>query len=67
MGRKKLAYEINRKKEGYYFLIYFKVLASAIDELWKEYYLHEDLMRFITVQADEVKENLDFKSLEINR
>lgn len=59
-GRKKLAYEIDRKRDGYYFLIYFSIAPSEITELWKEYHLNEDLVRFITLRAEEVKETLEF-------
>lgn len=64
MGRKKLAYEIDGKKEGHYYLVYFTAPTAAISELWKEYHLHEDLIRFITLKADEVMEKLEFKPLK---
>ncbi|WP_213357468.1 30S ribosomal protein S6 [Chlamydiifrater phoenicopteri] len=62
-GRKKLAYEIRGTREGYYYVIYFTVSTSAMAELWKEYHLHEDLLRFLTLKADSVKEVLEFASL----
>ncbi len=64
MGRKKLAYSIRGKKEGYYYLIYFSVSPAAIEELWKEYNLHEDLIRFMTLETEKVRESLEFKSLK---
>lgn len=62
-GRKKLAYEINGHKQGYYFVIYFSVIPSAISEMWKEYHLNEDLIRFITLQAEKVEEKIEFQPL----
>jgi len=62
-GRKKLCYEINGHKLGYYYLLYFSVLPSAISEMWKEYHLNEDLIRFITLQADKIQETVEFKLL----
>lgn len=62
-GRKKLAYEIRGAREGYYFLIYFSVLTNVMSELWKEYYLNEDLLRFLTLTTDSVKEVIEFASL----
>ncbi len=62
-GRKKLAYEIEGKKEGYYFLIYFSLPTSVIDDLWREYQLNEDLIRFMTLRAEEVLEEIKFKPL----
>lgn len=62
-GRKKLAYEIRGAREGYYFLLYFSAPTSKLSELWREYHLNEDLLRFLTLKTDEVKESLEFKKL----
>lgn len=63
-GRKKLAYEIEGKREGYYFLIFFELSPEGIKEIWEEYHLNEDLLRFITLRAEEVPEEITFKQLE---
>ena len=63
MGRRRLAYEINGRREGYYYLLYFDVCPSAIKELWGEYHLNEDLMRFMTLRTNNVRDNLEFKSI----
>lgn len=65
LGRKKLAYTIQKKREGHYYLIYFSAPAEIIKELWKEYYLHEDLLRFMTKKTKEVKESLTFETIEV--
>jgi small subunit ribosomal protein S6 len=62
-GRKKLAYEIRGSREGYYFLLYFSAPTSKLAELWREYHLNEDLLRFLTLKTDQVKETLEFKKL----
>ncbi|HSW86865.1 MAG TPA: 30S ribosomal protein S6 [Rhabdochlamydiaceae bacterium] len=62
-GRRKLAYEINGRREGYYYVIYFNVPTSVITDLWKDYHLNEDLIRFMTMRTDSVPEKLEFKSL----
>lgn len=62
-GRKRLAYEINGRREGYYFLIYFELPPEAISELWAEYRIMEDLVRYITLRAENVMEKVEFKSL----
>jgi len=64
-GRQKLAYMINGKREGYYYLIYFSSPASVIKELWQEYHLHEDLIRFMTMQAETVLDKLEFKPINL--
>ena len=63
-GRRRLAYDIDKHREGYYYLIYFNVVPSAITELWQEYHLHEDLIRFITLRTDAVLEKIEFKTIE---
>ena len=64
-GRKKLAYEIDGKREGYYYVVYFNAPTQSISELWKEYHLHEDLIRFMTMRTEKVLETLEFKSLRL--
>ena len=64
-GRKKLAYEINTKRDGYYFLLYFSVPASAMTEMWREYHLNEDLIRFITLRVESVPEKIEFQPLSV--
>lgn len=62
-GRKKLAYEINGRREGYYYLLYFSVPTAAMTEMWKEYHLNEDLLRFMTLRTEKVPEKIEFKPL----
>ena len=62
-GRRKLAYQINGKREGYYFVIYFSSSAAKMQEMWREYHLNEDLIRFMTMRAESVPEKLEFKSV----
>lgn len=63
-GRRRLAYEINGHREGYYYLLYFNLKPEGILELWQEYHLNEDLVRFITLRTDKVMEKIEFKVLE---
>lgn len=62
-GRRRLAYEIGGHREGYYYLIYFTAPTSAIGELWQEYHLNEDLIRFITLRTEKVMDKIEFKPL----
>ncbi len=64
-GRRKLAYDIDGKREGYYYVLFFSAPTSIIQELWKEYHLHEDLIRFQTVRVEKVQETLEFPPLKI--
>jgi small subunit ribosomal protein S6 len=64
-GRQKLAYMIDGKREGYYYLLYFTAPSSVINELWQEYHLHEDLIRFMTMQTEKVLDKLEFKPIQL--
>lgn len=63
-GRRRLAYQIDGHREGYYYVIYFQLKPAGIAELWQEYHLNEDLIRFITLRTDKVMEKIEFKTLE---
>jgi small subunit ribosomal protein S6 len=62
-GRKKLAYEINKRREGHYFLLYFSLPTNAMKELWRDYLLNEDLIRFLTLRTEKVLDKIEFKPL----
>jgi small subunit ribosomal protein S6 len=63
-GRQRLAYTIDGHREGYYYIFYFTVPPEVISELWHDYHLNEDLIRFITLRTEEVMEKIEFKPLE---
>ena len=63
-GKRRLAYEINKKREGYYYILYFSIPSTKILEITKEYQLHEDLIRFLTLKVEAVQESLEFKHSE---
>ncbi|NNF05487.1 MAG: 30S ribosomal protein S6 [Candidatus Eisenbacteria bacterium] len=48
-GRRKLAYEIQKKKEGIYTLVRFMGDTEVLGELNRRYRLNEDLLRHLTV------------------
>jgi small subunit ribosomal protein S6 len=62
-GRRRLAYEIKKQREGYYYLLYFRLLPEQVKELWNEYHLNEHLLRFLTIRTENVLEELSFKQL----
>lgn len=62
-GRRRLAYEIKKQREGYYYLLYFRLPTSQVKELWDEYHLNEHLLRFLTLRTDTVLEELAFQQL----
>lgn len=62
IGRRKLAYEIKRKREGYYVLFEIEGSGKEIAELERRFRVNDAIMRFITVRVDE-----DRKAAEKNR
>ena len=51
-GLKKLAYNIQKKSSGFYFLIEFKAEPTLIDRLETNFRRDEKVIRFITVKLD---------------
>jgi small subunit ribosomal protein S6 len=51
-GKKRLAYEINRKQYGTYFHILFEGPSTLPDLLEGEYRLQESILRYLTVKSD---------------
>jgi small subunit ribosomal protein S6 len=64
-GRHKLCYEIKGKKEGHYYVIYFTLPTQGVLDLWKDYPLHEDLLRFMTMRTETILESLEFNPIRI--
>lgn len=52
LGQKELAYEINKHKTGYYFLINVESDAEAIKEFDRLATISEELLRHIIVKLD---------------
>lgn len=57
-GRRQLAYEIQKKREGYYVLLYFQAPAEALPELNRRYKLTDAIMRNMILQLrkDQIEE-----------
>lgn len=62
-GRSRLAYEIDGHKEGHYFVLYFDLPPSEVNDLWSDYHLNEDLVRFMTTRTERVMDTIEFKVL----
>mgnify|MGYP001199735525 CR=1 FL=1 len=52
-GRKRLAYPIQKKNNGYYAVCEFSAPAEIVAKLERYYHLDENIMRFLTVQLSE--------------
>lgn len=63
MGMRNLAYDINKHKRGYYFVIYFKAPPTLVLELERLYRINEDILRFIVIKYDNKKEQKAWHTL----
>lgn len=52
-GKKKLAYEIAKQKEGYYVLMHFTSEPNFPSELERIYKITEEIIRYLIVKRDE--------------
>lgn len=52
-GRKKLAYEIDNQREGFYVLFDSKIEPSAIGEIERNLNLAPNVLRYLFVRTDE--------------
>jgi small subunit ribosomal protein S6 len=59
MGRRKLAYPINKKTEGHYTLFEIEGSGQEIAELERRMRVNDAIMRFITVRVDEERKTAD--------
>ena len=53
LGKKRLAYEINKNKEGYYVVFKFEANPSLISELERVYRITDEVIKFIDVKEEE--------------
>lgn len=59
MGRRKLAYPINKKTEGHYTLFEISGSGQEIAELERRMRVNDAIIRFITVRVDEDRKKAD--------
>ena len=57
-GLKKLAYPIQKKDNGYYFLFQFAAAGDMVDRLETQFRRDERIIRFLTVRLD--KDGLEY-------
>ena len=53
LGVKKLAYAIQRCKEGYYISFDYETDPSVIAEIERQFRINENILKFITVRKDD--------------
>ena len=52
LGKKRLAYEVKKNKEGYYVVINFDANPNLISELERNYRIMDEVIKFITIKAE---------------
>ncbi|NPA15743.1 MAG: 30S ribosomal protein S6 [Deferribacteres bacterium] len=52
-GKRKLAYEIEKRKEGYYVLFLFRSSGDLVEELERNYRINNNVIRYLTVKRKE--------------
>ena len=53
LGKKKLAYEIRKNKEGIYVVLYFEANPTLIAELERNYRITDEVIKFIVVKQEQ--------------
>ncbi len=53
MGKRKLAYEIRKNKEGFYIVIKFEAKPELIAELERNYRITDEVIKFLVVKEEE--------------
>ena len=52
MGRKRLAYIVNKSKIGYYAIFRFNAPSNIVAKLERSYSLNDNVLRFLTILLD---------------
>ena len=53
IGKKRLAYEINKEKYGYYVIFELETEPEEIRELERLYRINDDILKFLTIRKDD--------------
>lgn len=64
VGKKRLAYEINKKQYGYYVYVRFTGPGQLISLLEREYRLNESILRYLTLKVDKKQIHAEEKAAE---
>ncbi len=52
LGKRRLAYEVKKNKEGYYVVFYFEANTSLIAELERNYRITDEVIKFMTIKVE---------------
>lgn len=63
-GKRRLAYRVEKNREGFYVLIVFTAAPAAVKEYERRMRVTDSVIKFITVRIDETLKRLDKKKKE---
>jgi small subunit ribosomal protein S6 len=58
MGRRRLAYEVQRRSEGFYVLIKADADGTIVSEVERRFRVMDNVLRYLTVRVDESEKKL---------
>jgi small subunit ribosomal protein S6 len=64
LGKRRLAYEINKFHKGHYYLLTYLGEGKAVSDLERSLRLDESVLRFMTIQAVEHVEDIEARKAE---
>lgn len=64
-GKRRLAYEINKQREGIYIQMNYKASGDCVAVLERAMRLSEDVIRYLTVKQEEPKADPEAVSAEV--
>lgn len=53
LGRKKLAYEINKEVSGFYYLMHFTITSESVKEVDRKLRINENIIRHLILNMEE--------------
>lgn len=53
LGKRRLAYEVKKNKEGYYVVFHFEAKPTLIAELERNYRITDEVIKFIVVRKED--------------
>lgn len=59
LGRKRLAYEVERRTEGFYVLLVVEATGEILSEVERRFRVMDNVLRYLTVRVDETEKKLE--------
>jgi small subunit ribosomal protein S6 len=63
-GKRRLAYRVEKQREGFYVLMQFTAEASTVHEFERRLRVQDSIIKFLTVRIDETLKRLDKRKKE---